>query len=72
MAESSLWGAIKGSLLNFLSPTKSEIEVEIECKAREVKALQEYETIVSGFTAADATKHQAVEESLGRFKTKSK
>lgn len=68
----SVWGAVKGSLLNLLSPSKSETEIKIAEQTREIKALQEYESLVGSFTAADDTKHQAVEQALGRFKTKSK
>lgn len=68
----SVWGAVKSSLLNLLSPSKSETEIKIVEKSREVKALQEYETLVKGFEAAAAEKHTAVDEALGRFKTKSK
>lgn len=67
----SLWGAVKSSLLNFLSPSKSETEIKIAEQTREVKALQEYESLVGSFEAAADEKHTAVEKALGRFKPKS-
>lgn len=62
---------LMSTLLEFFSPTKTETEIAIEKRCREIKALQEYETTVSSFTAADDDKHTAVEKALGRFKTKS-
>lgn len=56
--------------MSFFAPTQSEVEVKIAEQTREIKALQEYESLVGSFTAADDTKHQSVEKALGRFKTK--
>lgn len=68
----TVWGAVKGSLLSFFAPTQSEVEIKIAEQTREIKALQEYESLVDSFTAADDAKHQSVETALNRFKAKTK